>query len=1148
MKRFFFILLFVFLTTHVFSQKLSNIIEKEIPLVSDTIVLDSLSIIPNSLEVYLHDQLLSQSLYSVNYEEAKICFKKDLLNLRDLANLTCKIKYRVFPVNFLKPYYHKTTDLIGDSINRQNNKRYSLEDNSESFFSSSQLSKSGSISRGINFGNNQDASVNSDFNLQLSGKISPEISVSANISDSNIPVQADGTSQNLREFDKVFIELSSENTKLKVGDFEISKPKGYFMNYHKKLQGLGFNTKINSKKKNKIETSLNGAISKGKYNRQKIVAVEGNQGPYKLEGVNNEMYVIVLSGSEKVFIDGKLLERGFENDYTINYNSAEITFTASQIITKDTRIIVEFEYSEMSYARFIVSSENKFSNKKSDFYFNIFSESDAKNQNLRQDLSVEQKLLFNEIGDNLQNALVPNINEIDTFNTNEVLYRKTDTIVATSLFSNVYVYSTDSLQAKYRLGFSYVGENGGDYTRIQSSANGRVYKWIAPQNGIKQGDYEPIRILISPKKKQMISFGGNFELRNTNVTFETAISNNDLNTFSDKDKNDNIGYAIKFGLHKNLLKKDTSKVQLNIGANYIFSHKNFEAVETYRSTEFTRDWNLQSLNTNKNEHILNAFLEYKKKNFGKLAFYSDLLSRQENYFGNNNKFIVNIQKKKMLYFADVNLLTSKDTINNTEFIRYNFKVERKGAILTTGIKDFGEKNIFNILKNDSLSLNSYRFNQIEIYLKTSNKIKTPFILSYANREDFLPENENLTFVSNSHNYKFSGTLIKNKKQRLKTSITYRMLNIADTLKTNKTSEKTLIGKLEHSLKFFKGAIANSIFVEHSTGNELVKEFTYLEVQSGQGLFTWQDFNKNNVKELNEFVRANFQDEANFIRVSIPTNKYKPVYNQKFNFTLNLNPKRIWFNEKGVKNLISNFSNRLSYKLNRKINSDAIFYNISIPDSSLISFTELLSNNLSLNIAPTKTTFNFIYIANKSKVLLINGIDTRENNFYNLLFNQRIKSFIIANTYKVGNKSYNSEFFSESNYNIKYFENKLSLTYQIANKTDLIANFILKNKKNTLGEEEMNSYNIGAEYKFASKNQGNIITKLDFINISYLGKNNTSISYEILEGLKTGKNYIWSVLWFKRITKYLQLEINYSGRKSEENKIIHSGGVSVRAIF
>jgi hypothetical protein len=81
--------------------------------------------------------------------------------------------------------------------------------------------------------------------------------------------------------------------------------------------------------------------------------VEGSQGPYKLKGQNGELYVLVISGSERVYVNGLLLERGENNDYTIDYNAGEITFTPLFTITSEMRIAIEYQYSDRNYTRFV---------------------------------------------------------------------------------------------------------------------------------------------------------------------------------------------------------------------------------------------------------------------------------------------------------------------------------------------------------------------------------------------------------------------------------------------------------------------------------------------------------------------------------------------------------------------------------------------------------------------------------------------------------------------------------------------------------------------------------------------------------------------------------------------------------------------------
>src|SRR4029077_7792438 len=116
---------------------------------------------------------------------------------------------------------------------------YNKKGGQENLFQNDGLSKNGNISRGISFGNSQDVVVNSNLNLQVSGKLTPEIDMVMAATDNNIPFQADGTTAQLQEFDKVYIQLNNYNTKMIVGDYQLSRPQNsYFMNFYKRAQGF----------------------------------------------------------------------------------------------------------------------------------------------------------------------------------------------------------------------------------------------------------------------------------------------------------------------------------------------------------------------------------------------------------------------------------------------------------------------------------------------------------------------------------------------------------------------------------------------------------------------------------------------------------------------------------------------------------------------------------------------------------------------------------------------------------------------------------------------------------------------------------------------------------------------------------------------
>src|SRR5690606_6409332 len=116
------------------------------------------------------------------------------------------------------------------------------------------------------------------------------------------------------------------------------------------------------------------------------------------------------------------------------------------------------------------------------------------------------------------------------FTPNQVLYSRQDTITSGGLAYTIYVYSTNPDNAFYRVGFSFVGQGNGDYILDNSTVNGRVYRWVEPINGISQGSFRPEVLLVTPKKQQLFTLGGDYIIsENTLFTAEGSMSNNDLN-------------------------------------------------------------------------------------------------------------------------------------------------------------------------------------------------------------------------------------------------------------------------------------------------------------------------------------------------------------------------------------------------------------------------------------------------------------------------------------------------------------------------------------------------------------------------------------------------------------------------------------------
>ncbi len=258
----------------------SNFHQKVIPVHGGSTNLDTLSIIPGSLSI----RGVDTGAYQLDWVNGSISW------IHPPAQDTVTVFYRSFPykLNAVGRRFNYDS-IINYFLVRPYDPRRSGNSSEDNFFNFGNISYNGSFGRSISFGNSQDAVVTSNLNLQISGYLADSIRIEAAITDNNIPIQPDGTTADLNEFDKIYLQFSRKNWALTMGDIDLRQNQNYFLSFYKRLQGASFETteKLSSHVTNKLLTSA--AIAKGKFTRNIFQGQEGNQGPYQLHGANNEL-------------------------------------------------------------------------------------------------------------------------------------------------------------------------------------------------------------------------------------------------------------------------------------------------------------------------------------------------------------------------------------------------------------------------------------------------------------------------------------------------------------------------------------------------------------------------------------------------------------------------------------------------------------------------------------------------------------------------------------------------------------------------------------------------------------------------------------------------------------------------------------------
>jgi hypothetical protein len=474
------------------------------------------------------------------------------------------IRYRFFPYKIAREY--KTREISSFLQGKPIVKEKSPEEEKSSVFSEQGIVVGGAKTFSIGLNSSQGFSFDQSLRVNIGGEVAEDLSISGVLSDENTPLEPAGTTQSLEELDRIFVTIQGRGIAATLGDFRL--------NYHTvstpliQRELLGITGDIS---RGPANLNLAYGIPRGKFHSQYFKGTEGTQGPYQLSSTEGEEDIVVIAGTETVFLDGILLKRGEKNDYTIDYNQAQITFTSIRVITDESDIVVEFQYTRLGFKRSVYATNAAY--ERSNLLFSGFyvRDGDEVNQTEGFNLTKERKEFLSTIGDDTTMSWMDGGSYVGQGKGD---YSFTDSF---------YVYRGYN-QGEWDVLFTYVGQNNGDYLYSDSLS---AFRYA----GAQAGDYVS-RVRISlPERVQLAGFELGYDTKDrVQLSGELLGSDYDRNTFSPLDDNNNKGYFTRVKTSTALLKSDWGEAFILGGYHYRNEH--FRPISRIESSDFEERWNI----------------------------------------------------------------------------------------------------------------------------------------------------------------------------------------------------------------------------------------------------------------------------------------------------------------------------------------------------------------------------------------------------------------------------------------------------------------------------------------------------------------------------------------------------------------------------
>ena len=1115
-------------------------------------------ILEDTFQVEHNDSLLSANQWQLDHREGT--WRLQQPEIWDEAPKSFRFTYSYLPIDLEPRYFiRELVEAETEEEPDENDVLIAREAlTGAELFGDTQLRRSGSLSRGITVGSAQDFSLESGLRFELSGDITEDVSVDAILTDQNTPIQPEGTTQRIQEFDQVLIQLQAHDQFLELGDVDVSYQDSDFARIDRRLQGIGVMTEFGDYGR----YDASAAVVRGEFRSQQFQGEDGIQGPYRLTGNQGERFIIVLAGSERVYIDGELQQRGEENDYVIDYALGEIEFTTDQIITDASRITVEFQYRTERYTRTLLGGEAEnttLMDGRVEIGASYLREADNINIGTQLQMSDRERELLGEAGGDPDGITVDGADSVGfQQDVDYVLYTKTDTTVNGETYE-IFENRPGDESGVYRVEFSRVEDGEGSYQRAGRSINGVVYEWVGPG----RGNFEPHRRIIPPQEQNMITLRGAFHATD-NITFygEWAGSELDRNRLSDVEDTGDFDNAYLVGAALNDV--NTHIGQLSVDLRQRFIGEDFAFFDRGREVEFERRWNIGQQREGIQERTTEAVTHLQLTDDTDIDLNFGIIDR-EDVSGDRQEINLSSSEDGLPFLSyrgervqseDRPLDESGTWYRQRGEIGYQFEVGNGMLSPVVGVESEDRRQ--RSIEADTLTQNSFKFYDVQPELRYSlESITLSAGISYRRdqrvlTDDFEDEATGIT-------QRYSVDWRPDDRFRTENTLSFRNRTFEDLFRIEQQRQDSR-GVMIRSVSNYRSA--NELFdsrlqYEANTERRPIMEETFIEVGPERGEYVWEDTRGDGVRHVDEFFPEQSPNEGTFVRRFVPSDELFPVVNLNVRLRNTLDPSET------LEDADTGFLLFLQgTRLNTRVEIQEENRTEDLADIYLMRINEFRDDSLTIQgrinwqqdaeFLQNVSDWDVRLRADQTRGLnrQANGIERRFRQNYRAEVRYRLgDGAIITGEFSRMDNRNTSENLPSRNYDITGFrvqpgtEIRLSRNYQTTTSIGYV-----RREDTAIEPVELLGWRVENDFRFyiTDRLQGN--ARLQWRRNDITGTPSSLGNFELTDGAGAGDTWRWSFQANYRISDLLRASFSYDGRTVVDRPLIQTAQLQVSAVF